>query len=64
MLDSDLYPSLEPGNYVVYSGIYTERQPAVAALGKLGDGFPDATVIEVQAAADKRAAGRRRRMHS
>jgi hypothetical protein len=49
VLDSDLYPSLTPGNYVVYSGIYTDRQPAVAALGKLGEGFPDASVIEVQA---------------
>jgi hypothetical protein len=49
-LDSDLYPTLDPGNYVIYSGIYTERQPAVTALGKLGDGFPDATVIEVKGA--------------
>lgn len=47
-LDTDLYPTLEPGNYVIYAGIYTERQQAVQALGKLGDGFPDATVIEVK----------------
>ena len=46
-LDSDLYPSLDPGNYVIYSGVFTQRQPAVQALGKLGDGFPDAVVIEV-----------------
>ncbi len=59
VLDSDLYPSLTPGNYVVYSGIYTQRQPAVAALGKLGNGFPDATVIEVQpdVAADANGVG-------
>ena len=48
VLDSDLYPSLTPGSYVIYSGIYTERQPAVTALGKLGDAFPDATVIAVE----------------
>jgi hypothetical protein len=46
-LDSDLYPSLDPGNYVIYSGRYSTRKPAVTALGKLGAGFPDATVIEV-----------------
>ncbi len=46
-LDSDLYPSLTPGNYVIYSGIYTDRDQATQALGKLGKSFPDATVIEV-----------------
>jgi hypothetical protein len=46
-LDSDLYASLDPGNYVIYSGRYSTRKPAVSALGKLGAGFPDATVIEV-----------------
>jgi hypothetical protein len=46
-LDSDLYPSLDPGSYVIYSGRYSSRKPAVTALGKLGAGFPDATVIEV-----------------
>jgi hypothetical protein len=49
-LDSDLYPSLTPGNYVIYSGIYTDRQQATQALGKLGDSFPDATVVEVSSA--------------
>jgi hypothetical protein len=46
-LDSDLYPSLTPGNYVIYSGIYTDRGQATKALPKLADSFPDATVIEV-----------------
>jgi hypothetical protein len=46
-LDSDLYPSLTPGNYVIYSGIYTDRNQATKALGKLADNFPDATVVEV-----------------
>jgi hypothetical protein len=46
-LDSDLYPSLTPGNYVIYSGIYTDRDQATKALAKLADSFPDATVVEV-----------------
>jgi hypothetical protein len=49
-LDSDLYPSLDPGNYVIYSGIYTDRQQATQALSKLGKTFPDATVVEVSSA--------------
>lgn len=51
VLDSDLYPTLDPGNYVVYSGVYTERQPAVKGLGTLGDAFPDAVVVEVNSSA-------------
>ena len=48
MLDSDLYPSLPPGNYIVYSGVYdsTARRPT-PALPQLGDDFPDASVIHV-----------------
>jgi hypothetical protein len=49
-LDSDLYPSLDPGSYVIYSGIYTDRQQATQALSKLGKSFPDATVVEVSSA--------------
>ena len=26
VLDSDLYSSLPPGNYVIYSGVYTDRK--------------------------------------
>jgi hypothetical protein len=55
-LDSDLYPSLPPGNYVIYSGVYKTRKPAVQALGKLAAGFPDATVVSVESG-EKKAAG-------
>ena len=32
VLDSDLYSSLPPGKYVIYSGVYTDRKSAEAAL--------------------------------
>lgn len=46
VLDSDLYPSLPAGNYVIYSGVYDNRKEAKAGLAQLGD-FPGATVIQV-----------------
>jgi hypothetical protein len=46
-LDSDSYSSLDPGNYVVYSGVYGQKKQADAALGKLRKGFPGAKVIHV-----------------
>jgi hypothetical protein len=46
-LDSDLYPTATPGNYVIYSGIYDSRKEATNALEKVGASFPDATVLEV-----------------
>lgn len=49
VLDSDLYPSLPPGNYIVYSGVYDSSKEADAGLAQLGDGFPDASVIHVSA---------------
>lgn len=49
VLDSDLYPSLPPGNYIVYSGVYDSSKEADAGLQQLGDGFPDASVIHVSA---------------
>lgn len=52
-LDSDLYPSLTPGNYVIYSGIYTDRDQATKALARLADSFPDATVVEVNSGGSK-----------
>ena len=36
VLDSDLYSSLPPGNYVIYSGVYTDRKSAEVALKGLG----------------------------
>ena len=49
-LNSDEYSSLEPGNYVVYSGVFTGKgaeKKARAALKKLKKDFPDATVVKV-----------------
>jgi hypothetical protein len=51
VLDSDLYASLPPGNYVIYSGVYTDRKSAEVALKGLGKGFKDATVVEVSTGA-------------
>ncbi len=47
VLDSDLYSSLPPGNYVIYSGVYTDRKSAEVALKGLGNSFSAATVVEV-----------------
>jgi hypothetical protein len=47
VLDSDLYSSLPPGNYVIYSGVYTDRRSAEVALKGLSDSFPSAAVVEV-----------------
>ena len=46
-LDSDEYPSLDPGNYVVYSGVYATKKEATAALKDVKGDFPDATVVKV-----------------
>jgi len=48
VLDSDLYSSLPPGSYIIYSGVYDNRKDAEAALGDLGDSFPSAQVVEVK----------------
>ena len=40
-------PSLPPGNYVVYSGVHTERRSAEVALKGLRENFPSAAVVEV-----------------
>ena len=47
VLDSDLYSSLPPGNYVIYSGVYTNRKSAEVALKGLGNSFSSAAVVEV-----------------
>jgi hypothetical protein len=51
-LDSDEYPSLDPGNYVVYSGTYSgkdAKKKAQAAAKKLKKDFPDAKAVKVSA---------------
>ena len=49
-LDSDAFSSLDPGNYVIYSGNYADKQSAQAALGGVSGSFPDAKVVQVGAA--------------
>lgn len=49
-LDSDDWPSIDPGLYVIYSGVYTGKKAkadAQKALKKLKKDFPDAQVVEV-----------------
>ena len=50
-LDSDEYGSLPPGNYVLYSGVYTTKAEAETALTGLKASFPDAQVVQVAAQA-------------
>ena len=47
ILDSDLYPSLPSGKYVVYSGVYDKKPDAAKALSGLQKSFPDAQVVKV-----------------
>jgi hypothetical protein len=47
VLDSDLYPSLPPDQWIVYSGVYTDQKSAESGLKALGKNFANATVIEV-----------------
>jgi hypothetical protein len=57
-LDSDAYPSLTAGSYVVYSGVFDSKAAAAAALGSLTAAFPDARVVRVaKVAAAAAAAG-------
>jgi hypothetical protein len=50
-LDADSFPTLDGGNYVVYSGVYTTKADAENALSGLQANFPDAKVVEVNTAA-------------
>jgi hypothetical protein len=61
-LDSDNYKSLDPGNYVIYSGVYESEKEADGQLEQVNKKFPDARVIKVSAKesadrADKGAKG-------
>jgi hypothetical protein len=53
VLDSDQYKSLPGGNYVVYSGVFSAKGPATAALKKLKAKFPSAQVVHVSKQAPK-----------
>ena len=46
-LDSDSYPSLAGGQYVIYSGVYKTQAEAAKALTGLKKNFPQAKVIHV-----------------
>ncbi len=49
-LKSEDFPSLTPGSYVVYSGVYHKQPEAEKALTALKKSFPGATVIHVASA--------------
>jgi hypothetical protein len=49
-LDSDQHSSLDPGNYVIYSGVYKSKKEATAALKSVTASFPGAQVVQVSAA--------------
>ena len=53
ILDSDQFKSLPGGNYVVYSGVFTGKGQATAALKKLKAKFPSAQVVHVSKQAPK-----------
>lgn len=48
-LDSDQHEGLDPGAYVVYSGVFDDEKAAKKALAKVKKNFPDAKVIQVGA---------------
>jgi hypothetical protein len=50
-LDSDAYPSPDPGSYLVYSGVFSTRKQAAAAAKQLRKSFPDAQAVKVAATA-------------
>lgn len=54
-LDSDEYPSLDGGSYIVYAGEFPSKKEAQAALKDLEASFPDAEVVEVSTATDTAA---------
>lgn len=56
-LDSDAFPSLDAGAYVIYSGVFDDRKAAQRALGDVREGFPDAKIVQVGAAGGDDAGG-------
>lgn len=57
VLDSDQFGSLPPGNYILYSGVYTTKKEADTALTSLSSSFPDAQVVQVAAQASSGGGG-------
>jgi hypothetical protein len=58
-LDSDNFSSLDPGNYVVYSGIFDKRAQAAKELKKMKKNFPAAKVISVSPGAGSSKGGKK-----
>ena len=56
-LDSDDFASLDPGDYVIYSGVFETRKQARRALGKVKGDFPGARIVQVSAAGGLAAKG-------
>jgi hypothetical protein len=56
-LKSEEFSSLSPGEYVIYSGVYSKRAEAAKALAGLHKSFPGAKVIEVSSGAGAPSGG-------
>ncbi len=50
-LDSDSFPSLDGGNYVIYAGVASSKADAQRSLDGVRASFPDAKVVQVASAA-------------
>lgn len=51
-LDSDEFSSLDPGEFIVFSGVFKTKKAAAQAFAKLRKKFPDGEVVEVSASGD------------
>jgi hypothetical protein len=47
VLDSDLYASLPAGEWIIYSGVYAERDDAEKAVSDVRADYPGASAVEV-----------------
>jgi len=56
-LDSTDHPTLTAGSYVVYSGVFSTRDLAGDALGKVRASFADAAIVQVATTAPSESAG-------
>lgn len=56
-LDSDSYPSLDPGSYVIYSGVFDSRKQAARAARKLSKDYPGAKPVKVSGGAGAAGGG-------
>lgn len=47
IVDTDMFASLEPGQWCVYDGVYDTKKEAKAAATDLQDGYPSADAVKV-----------------